>query len=136
MFIPTNLLTTVLNATSSLITLHIPPSQPSLSQHLDPYLAGFSLELESWPDWAGALGRPNTYIQQLLSNLEERTGVPSPIRVGGSSLDAAWLDDKVQYVDAVFPPPRNTTPYPGASYVSIGRDFYALSANFASGTKL
>jgi hypothetical protein len=136
MFLPTTVLGTVLNATASLVTLHIPATQPSLSAHLDPHLAAFSLELESWPDWAGMLGQPNTYIQQLLSNLEERTGVPSAIRVGGSSLDAAWLDSGVQYVQATFPPPRNNTPYPGATNVRVGRDFYALSANFAPGTKL
>ena len=123
------------NATS-LITLSLPPSRPSLAQPLDPHLAAFSLELESWPSWAGELNKPNTYIQQLLSNLEELTGVPPAIRVGGSSLDNAWLNDGVQYVESTFPPPRNHTPYPGASYVEIGRDFYALSGNFAPGTKL
>ena len=136
MFVPTSIALAVANATSSLISLHIPISQPALTQPLDPRLAAFSLELESWPDWAGTVGVPNAYTQQLLANLRERTGVAPAIRVGGSSLDAAWLDDSIQYVQATFPPARNNTPYPGATHVRIGRDFYSLSGNFAEGTKL
>jgi len=42
---------------------------------LSPYLAGFSNAMDRWTDWAvHETGKPNEYVNQLLANLEERTG--------------------------------------------------------------
>jgi hypothetical protein len=35
-----------------------------------------------------------------------------------------------------FPEPTNATPYPEASIIGIGKDFYAISTNLPDGTPL
>jgi hypothetical protein len=102
---------------------------------LDPALISFSIELDRWPDWVGTLGRPNTYTQTVLKNVQARTGVPSAFRVGGNSEDATVYDSRFQYVNATFPPKTDIKPWPEASNISIGRDFYRLSGNLLSGTE-
>ena len=51
------------------------------------------------------------------------------------SEDHGFLDSSIQVENATYPAPTNVTPYQEASHVSIGCDFYALSSNFALGTK-
>jgi hypothetical protein len=50
------------------------------------------------------------------------------------SEDRAHLDLSYQVMNATFPAPTADVPIPEASVISIGRDFYALSANLLSGT--
>lgn len=65
-------------------TIQLPTSKPAWAEHLSPQLAAFSIEMDRWPDWAGyAVGKPNTYTNQLLQNLGERTGMMPYLRVGG-----------------------------------------------------
>jgi hypothetical protein len=117
--------------------LGIPPYQPLYARPIAPDYAGFSLEFSEWPYWAGqAVGQPNIFIQQVLANLKERTGVTPPIRVGGSSEDFGRLNLNVEIGNASYPNATASTPYPQASAVTIGRDWYALSSNFPSDTKL
>lgn len=67
-------------------TIQLPTSKPGWAEHLSPQLAAFSIEMDRWPDWAGyAVGQPNTYTNQLLKNLGERTGMMPYLRVGGKS---------------------------------------------------
>ena len=66
------------------VSLYLPSSQPASAQALDPNLASFSIEMDHWPDWAGEeIGKANDYVLTLLSNLEQRTGSPQWLRVGG-----------------------------------------------------
>jgi len=58
----------------------------------------------------------------------------SNARLSADSEDRAFIAPDVQVINATFPPPTATIPVPEASYIGIGRDFYALSANFPSGT--
>jgi hypothetical protein len=102
---------------------------------LDPALVSFSIELDRWPDWVGSLGHPNKYTQTVLKNIQERTGVPSAFRIGGNTEDAAVYDPRFQYVNATFPPKTDIRPWPEASNISIGRDFYRLSGNLLADTE-
>jgi len=66
------------------ITLTVPNAQPSFAQPLSSTLAGFSIEMDRWPDWAGQnIGSPNKFVNQVLTNLAGGTGRPPSIRVGG-----------------------------------------------------
>jgi len=65
-------------------SVQIPTSKPPYAERLSPYLAGFSIEMDRWTDWAGdEIGKPNEYVNQLLSNLGQRTGKMPFLRVGG-----------------------------------------------------
>lgn len=67
-------------------TIIVPHHQPSFAERIDPRLVAFSIEADRWPDWAGQkVGQRNNFTHQLLKNLQERTGVPAAIRVGGKS---------------------------------------------------
>ena len=66
------------------VALLIPSSMPAFAEVLDPRLVAFSIEADRWPDWAGyEIGHPNAFTQQLLANLQARTGLAPAIRVGG-----------------------------------------------------
>lgn len=110
------------------------PSAGSNGTLLDPTLAAFSIELDRWPDWTGTLEQPNRYTQTVLKNVEARTGVAPAFRVGGNSEDNAVYDPQFQYVNATFPPKTTIRPWPEATNISIGRDFYLLSGNLLPGT--
>ena len=113
-----------------------PVGLPAYAKYVASNFAGFSIELSDWPQYAGsAVGQPNTYIRQLLSNLQDQSGGPPPIRVGGSSENGGVLDSSIQISTATFPNATSGTPYPGSSSVNIGQDFYALSGNLAAGTE-
>lgn len=65
-------------------SIQIPSSQPAWAEPLSPNLAAFSIEMDRWPDWAGQkVGEPNEYVNQVLTNLGERTGAMPYLRVGG-----------------------------------------------------
>jgi hypothetical protein len=67
-------------------TIQLPTSKPGWAEHLSPQLAAFSIEMDRWPDWAGyTVGQPNSYTNQLLQNLGDRTGMMPYLRVGGES---------------------------------------------------
>ncbi len=65
-------------------TVILPKTRPGFAVPLESTLVGFSLELDRWPLWAGqVVGTPNTFVNQALQNLADRTGIPPVIRVGG-----------------------------------------------------
>lgn len=64
--------------------ISVPSEVPPFAKLMDPAFASFSLEFQYWPVYAGnATGSPNQYMNQLLRNLEVRTGQTPAIRVGG-----------------------------------------------------
>ena len=73
-------------------TIVIPRHQPAFAERIDPHLVAFSIEADRWPDWAGdKVGQANGFTKQALRNLEERSGVPPAIRVGGASVSPSCL---------------------------------------------
>ncbi|KAH8897342.1 hypothetical protein GQ53DRAFT_778460 [Thozetella sp. PMI_491] len=116
-------------------TLQLPSQMPAWAQKLSPHLAGFSLEMDRWPDWAGQeVGKPNEYFNQLLRNLGDRTGHMPFLRIGANSEDRATIDLQFQVMNKTFPAPTEAVPNPEADHIYIGRDFYALSGNLPEGT--
>ncbi|KAJ2962019.1 hypothetical protein NQZ79_g2828 [Umbelopsis isabellina] len=102
---------------------------------LDPSLVSFSIEMDHWADWAGTLQKPNKYTQTLLNNIVARAGQPPSFRVGGDTEDHSVYTPQYPVVNATFPSATNITPWPEATNVSIGREFYSLSGNLPTGTK-
>lgn len=150
----------IANAGSS---IGLPPSLPKYSKPLNKDLIGLSIEMDKWTSWAGAsVGQPNTYVNQVLSNLASLTGNPVPLRVGGESAihgftfplvyvlntltctlppvanseDRGVLELNQEVANVTFPESTDLIPYPEASHIGIGRDFYALSQNLPDGTDL
>uniref|UniRef100_A0A0D2XRG6 Beta-glucuronidase C-terminal domain-containing protein n=1 Tax=Fusarium oxysporum (strain Fo5176) TaxID=660025 RepID=A0A0D2XRG6_FUSOF len=118
------------------LTLLLPAERPPWSEKLSPSLAGFSIEMDRWPDWAGReIGKPNKYFNQLLQNLGDRTGQMPTLRVGANSQDRGTVDLRVKVMNATFPKPSPDIPNPEADHIYIGRDFYALSGNLPMGTE-
>ncbi|EAL19043.1 hypothetical protein CNBH1450 [Cryptococcus deneoformans B-3501A] len=116
-------------------SVQIPSNQPAWAEPLSPNLAAFSIEMDRWPDWAGQkVGEPNKYVNQVLTNLGERTGVMPYLRVGANSEDRATIDLSYEVMNATFPAATEEVPVPEADSISIGRDFYALSGNLPDGT--
>ncbi|PVH69161.1 glycoside hydrolase family 79 protein [Cadophora sp. DSE1049] len=117
------------------ITLQLPTRVPAWREPLSPHLAGFSIEMDRWLEFAGhEVGKPNLYFNQLLQNLGERTGEMPILRVGANTQDRGFIDLSVPVLKSDFPPPTVNVPNPEATRVSIGRDFYALSGNLPAGT--
>ncbi|SPO01599.1 uncharacterized protein DNG_04272 [Cephalotrichum gorgonifer] len=117
-------------------TVPLPSRRPEWATKLSPHLAGFSLEMDRWPDWAGQeVGKPNEFFNQVLTNLGERTGHMPFLRVGANSEDRGTVDLSVAVMNATFPKPSAQVPNPEADHIFIGRDFYALSGNLPAGTK-
>ncbi len=54
----------------------------------------------------------------------------------GDTEDATFVDTSYAVYNDTFPPISAEFPYPEASAVGIGKDFYALSANLPEGTLL
>jgi hypothetical protein len=64
----------------TLSTLRVTFDRPDYARYLNPTLAGLSIELDRFPDWAGNLSHPNEYTHALLDNLKQRTGAAVTIR--------------------------------------------------------
>ncbi|RYP41363.1 hypothetical protein DL769_011571 [Monosporascus sp. CRB-8-3] len=117
------------------LTLHLPSQRPTWAQKLSPHLAGFSLETDRWPDWAGwEIGKPNEFFNQLLLNFAERTGHMPFLRVGANFEDRGSVDLGLQVMNATYPDPTDNVPNPEADHIYIGRDWYALLGNLPAGT--
>lgn len=117
------------------VILTIPRSYPSSAEPLDPRLVSFSIEGDRWPEWAGTkVGQPNRFTEQVLQNLYERTEARPAVRVGADSEDRTHLDLSLPVGHAIYPPSTPEFPYPEAESIALGRDWYALSRNFANMT--
>ncbi|KAJ9127524.1 hypothetical protein QFC24_000933 [Naganishia onofrii] len=122
----------IVNAASS---IGLPPSLPKYSKPLNKDFLGLSIEMDRWTSWAGdAVGKPNPFVNQVLSNLASLTGTAVPLRVGANSEDRGLLELNQQVANVTFPAPTPLVPYPEAEHIGIGRDFYALSQNLPDGT--
>ncbi|EKM58753.1 glycoside hydrolase family 79 protein [Phanerochaete carnosa HHB-10118-sp] len=121
------------NATSANVTL--PIFAPPTSQPLSNTLLSFSIEQDRWPDWTGIDSR-NEFTHAALSNLAELTGRPPKIRVGANSEDKTVWDPTVTVNVDEFPPPNTVTPYPEATHIAVGNEFYVLSQWLPSGTHM
>jgi len=78
-------------------TVQLVQQAPSYARPLCKDIVGLSIELDNWTKWAGEKkGSPNKYLNQVLSNLQSRTGVAVPIRIGANSEDRAFLAPDIE----------------------------------------
>ncbi|CAK7199496.1 hypothetical protein SEUCBS139899_002176 [Sporothrix eucalyptigena] len=121
-------------ATTASAAVAVPSYVPPFARPLAPQLVGMSLEFQFWPVFAGnATGQPNTYVNQLLANLGERTGHATPVRVGGGSENTAVIDSSLELWDdtqlsEVY------GPFTNRATTLIGRDWYNVAGNLPAGT--
>lgn len=122
-------------AATSAFNVSLPSSPPSGSQPLARTLVSFSLEQDRWPDWSGIISR-NDFTYNALINYAELTGEPPKIRVGADSADHTFWSPTVMINEDEFPPASSITPYPEATHIVVGDEFYKLSRFLPSGTHM
>ncbi|KAJ9114075.1 hypothetical protein QFC22_005895 [Naganishia vaughanmartiniae] len=125
----------VRNITGQNPWINLPAKLPKYARTLPKNLLGLSIEMDQWPQWAGTtLGSPNKFVNTVLNNIASRTGYAVNLRVGADSEDTGFSVPDVPVYSAIFPNATAAFPFPEATYVAIGKDFYALSANMPAGT--
>ncbi|KAH8113180.1 hypothetical protein DFH11DRAFT_1776844 [Phellopilus nigrolimitatus] len=102
----------------SAISVSIPISAPSAAPTLDPAL----------------LSAPNTFFLNALDNLAQRTGALPWLRIGADSEDHTDFSFRVQISETIFPASSAGTPYPEASNITVGLDYYKLAKWLPAGT--
>ncbi|KLO05770.1 hypothetical protein SCHPADRAFT_946632 [Schizopora paradoxa] len=122
--------------TSAALPVSLPLSAPSSAATLNPDLLSFSIEQDLWTEWAGTTSSPNTFFQNALGNLAQRTGQTPWIRIGADSEDHTNFNAAIQGSEDLFPAPTTTVPYPEASSIVVGDNFYSLASNLPKGTRV
>ncbi len=117
------------------INVSLPLSAPSGAQTLSPTLVSFSIEQDRWPDWVGT-DAPNDFTIAALFNYAELTGSPPDIRVGANSEDKTVWSPTVTINEDEFPPPNTITPFPEATHITVGDEYYQLSRFLPAGTRM
>ncbi|RDX48501.1 glycoside hydrolase family 79 protein [Lentinus brumalis] len=120
---------------SSAVNVSLPLSPPSGSHSLARTLVSFSLEQDRWPDWSGVHSR-NEFTNRALENYAELTGEPPKIRVGADSEDHTFWSPTVTINEDEFPPANSITPYPEATRITVGNEYYELSRFLPRGTHM
>ena len=122
-------------AVSSAVNVSLPIGPPSNSQPLSRTLLSFSIEQDRWPDWSGVDAR-NEFTHDALLALAKLTGQPPKIRVGANSEDHTVWSPTVTINEDEFPPPSTLTPYPEATRITVGDEYYKLSRWLPRGTHM
>ncbi|CAH0025007.1 unnamed protein product [Clonostachys rhizophaga] len=81
----------------------------------------FSIEFSWFPEFAGNLSTPNTFTNQLLSNLGRVSGKPPYIRVGGNSQDNALYDPELE---AAYKHVFNNPDIPYPTSMTYGKAYF------------
>ncbi|KZT13293.1 glycoside hydrolase family 79 protein [Laetiporus sulphureus 93-53] len=108
---------------------------PSKSQPLSSTLLSFSIEQDNWPDWSGIDSR-NEFTYNAMMNYANLTGQPPKFRVGADSEDHTVWSPTVTINKDEFPPSNSITPYPEATMITVGSEYYTLSRWLPAGTRM
>lgn len=119
----------------SAVDVSVPIFAPSNSQPLSTTLLSFSIEQDRWPDWSGTSSR-NQFTFNALQNFAEITGQPPRIRVGADSEDHTTWSPTVTINEDQFPTSNSITPYPEATSIVVGNEYYTLSRFLPPGTRM
>ncbi|KAI5118995.1 hypothetical protein M0805_004405 [Coniferiporia weirii] len=117
------------------ISVSVPVLAPASAVSLDPALLSLSIEQDRWPDWAGATA-PNNFFLNTLDNLVLRTGKPPWIRIGADSEDHTNFNSDIQLSETIFPAITASVPYPEASNITVGENYYKLASRLPRGTQV
>ena len=111
-------------------TIDVPELVPSdASATIDPSFPGFAFEQASFYDYSfDANGNPNTFSQNLIKSVLERTGGNRLLRVGGTSGDRAHFNASQQNVTN-YPADNNGVQF-HAPFSSIGHQYFEAFKNF------
>jgi hypothetical protein len=69
------------------VDIAISSSQPETTFPMSQSFVSFSIEADLWTEWIGTLASPNQFFINTLDNLQQLTGVPPQLRIGGNSAD-------------------------------------------------
>ncbi|KAJ6494713.1 glycoside hydrolase family 79 protein [Mycena vitilis] len=116
----------------SAVTVPIPLSAGD-APSVDGNLVSLSIEQDRWLDWVGNTSR-NSFFFNTLDNLVALTGSDPTIRIGADSEDHTNFSPNIQFVQQAFPPPTMTVPYPEATNIVAGPDFYQAAKFLPTGT--
>ncbi|KAG6820318.1 hypothetical protein H0H93_002405 [Arthromyces matolae] len=114
------------------LNVSIPFLANSTAPKVSSSLISLSIEFDSWTSWSGTASR-NQFFFNALDNLKQLGHLPN-IRVGGNTEDHSSISPKVQFSNASFPAFSPTTPYPEATDVVIGDDYYKTARFLPLGT--
>lgn len=107
---------------------YIPLLAPYAAKTVSPTLISLSIEQDNWIEWAGTAA-PNMFFYNALDNLRQLAGEGLWIRIGADSEDHTNYNPDIQYAEDIFPAYTNTTPYPEATNITVGCDYYKLIAH-------
>ncbi|TBU48752.1 hypothetical protein BD309DRAFT_948782 [Dichomitus squalens] len=119
----------------SALNITVPAALPDNAQPLSTTLVSFSIEQDRWPDWTGIDAR-NNFTFNALWNYAELTGSPPSIRVGANSADRTFWSPTESLNEDSFPTPNSVNPYPEATHIVVGNNFYNLSKYLPPGTRI
>ncbi|KAF9812100.1 hypothetical protein IEO21_06383 [Rhodonia placenta] len=117
------------------VNVPVPVLAPTKSQPLASTLLSFSIEQDNWPDWSGIDAR-NEFTYSALTRLANLTGQPPKLRVGADSEDHTVWSPTVTVNQDIFPPANAITPYPEATNITVGNEYYSLVRWLPAGTRM
>jgi len=117
------------------VDVSVPITAPTKSQPLASTLLSFSIEQDNWPDWSGIDAR-NEFTYSALTALANLTGTPPKLRVGADSEDHTVWSPTVTVNEDIFPPANAITPYPEATNITVGNEYYTLTRWLPAGTHM
>ncbi|EIN04315.1 hypothetical protein PUNSTDRAFT_108442 [Punctularia strigosozonata HHB-11173 SS5] len=122
-------------AGSTTVKVTVPASVPHGAANVSRSLISLSIEQDRWRDWIGFPSR-NDFFFNTLDNVAQLAGQPPWIRLGANSEDHTVFNEATQFSEAIFPPPSLVEPYPEATQITVGNDFYKAVAQLPSGTNM
>ncbi|PCH34775.1 glycoside hydrolase family 79 protein [Wolfiporia cocos MD-104 SS10] len=117
------------------MNVSVPVLAPADSQPLWSTLLSFSIEQDRWPDWSG-IDKRNDFVYSALTTYANLTGKPPKLRVGADSEDRTVWSPTISVNEDVFPPSTSSTPYPVASNITVGDEYYSLVKWLPTGTQM
>ena len=85
----------LLSQLASCLEVPTPLTAPATAFSISKSFISLSIEADLWPSWVGTTKR-NEFFYNALDNLQQKTGMPPQIRIGGNSEDRTNFGDNVQ----------------------------------------
>lgn len=86
---------------ASCLEVPTPLTAPADAFFISPSFVSLSIEADRWTDWVGTTSR-NDFFFNALDNLQQLTGKPPQIRIGGNSEDHTNFGHNVQVLSCYY----------------------------------